>query len=529
MGTESSPRERARSSPIGLARLVTAEGTHYVAQAVHRYLSTVYMKMVAAATNPKDASLEKWRRVIIALPPRMGKSDIFSAYGPAWFEGLFPHLNAAVITYEATFSEGFGRKARNILETYGPQIFGVTVDPRNAASDWWATVDARNLRRTKGGTLRAFGIGGPAMGKGFNIMSIDDPIKNAQEALSKTTRDGHYDWFQTTAKTRLEPGAVVSVSMQRWHEDDLAGRLMREEGTIYNGGAWNPIIMPLRAEPLTRIHIPGLVGTLPDLLGRANGEYLWPGRYTEAELAEKERTTLAFWWAAQYQQRPALPEGALFTRDKFRYYDDTGRGYNLRLQQHTPEFVPDTQFKFKFIDVDLAASLKEKADFTVFALWGVTYSGRLMLLDLIRKKMEGPEQEEVLETFYHTNKPVSAVWIESVQYQLTMVQKMRRRGMPAKEFNPKDHGNKYARALFASARFEGENILFPTPGPGARWMNDFEDELLSYPWSGGHDDQVDVLSMASIVAGGGDQLTGDSIKVIGGGESGGGGWTRVSG
>lgn len=478
---------------------------------MHRLLNTVYMKMAAAATQPKNLSLAPWRRVIIALPPRMGKSDIFSTYGPAWFEGNFPHLNAGIITYEATFSEGFGRKARNILEAFGAPVFGITVDPRSSAADWWSTVDARNMKMTKGGSLRAFGIGGPAMGKGFNIMGIDDPIKNAQEALSKNTRDGHYDWWQTTAKTRLEPGASVAVIMQRWHEDDLAGRLMREEGTIYNGGAWTPIILPLRAEPLTRIHIPGLVGTLPDPLGRKDGEYLWPGRYTDEELAEKERTTLAFWWAAQYQQRPALPEGALFSREKFRFYEDDGRGYRLALKYAMPEYVPDNGFRFTFITVDLASSLKEKADFTVFAHWGLTLSGRLLLLDLLRKKMEGPDQEQELETFYSLRRPISAVWIESVQYQLTMVQKMRRRGMPAREFNPKDHGNKYARALFASARFEGENIIFPAR---AQWRNDFDDELLSYPWAGGHDDQVDVVSMAAIIAGGQGSLGSDSIRIV---------------
>jgi predicted phage terminase large subunit-like protein len=506
---------------------VTAEGVHYRAKPVHQLLSSVYMNMAAAATHPRDESLDKWRRVIICLPPRMGKSDIFSAYGPAWFMMNYPHLNVGIITYEATFSEGFGRKTRNIIETFGPPVAGVNVDPRNAASDWFSLVDARNLKKQMGGMVRAFGVGGPAMGKGFNIIDIDDPIKNAQEALSKNTRDGIWDWWQTTAKTRLEPGGVVGIVMQRWHEDDPAGRAMRDEGTIYNGGAWNPIILPLYAERLTRIHIPGLVGTLPDPLGRVDGEILWPGRYTDKELAEKQRTTLPFWWAAQYQQRPALPEGALFSREKFRYYQDLGRGYQLGLQ-YAPEsekYVPNSGFRYRFITVDLASSLKQKADFTVFALWGVTYSGRLILLDLLRAKMEGPQQEEALETFYNVNKPISAVHIESVQYQLTMVQKMRQRGMPAREFNPKDHGNKYARALFASGRFEGETILFPVR---ASWMPDFEDELLSYPWAGGHDDQVDVLSMAAIVASGQNQLNESSLRVVGGGgpER---GWTRVSG
>ncbi len=504
------PYDRARMSPIGLAHLVTSGGIRYIAHPVHQLLNTVYLNMAAAATNPADASLEQWRRVIIALPPRMGKSEIFSVFGPVWFLGNWPALNVGVITYEATFSEGFGRKARNILETYGSPVWGVGVDPRSSAADWWATVDARNPRRTLGGTMRAFGIGGAAMGKGFNMISIDDPLKNSQEALSKTIRDSQYDWFQTTAKTRLEPGGVIVIVMQRWHEDDLAGRLMREEGTIYNGGAWTPIILPLRAEPLTRIHIPGLVGSLADPMGRDLGEYLWPGRYTDKELAEKQRTTAAFWWAAQYQQRPAMPEGSLFSREKFRYYETYGQNFRLALQDSPIEIVPTSNIR-KFITADLAASMKTKADYTVFALWGVTPSNRLLLLDLIRRKMEGPEQEDVLEAFYAMSKPVPVVYIESVQYQLTFVQAMRRRGLPVQEFKPKDHGDKYGRALTASSRFEAQGILFPARAP---WLPDLEDEMLSYPWAGSHDDQVDIVSMAAIVTAGGNSLNGDSIRIM---------------
>lgn len=497
-------------SPIGLAHLVTSSGIQYRAHPVHQLLNTVYLNMAWAATHPGDESLDQWRRVIIALPPRMGKSDIFSVFGPSWFLGNWPALNVGVITYEATFAESFGRKSRNILETFGPPVFGVGVDPRSSASGEWSTVDARNPRRTLGGTMRAFGIGGPAMGKGFNIISVDDPVKNAQEALSLNIRDSHWAWWMSTAKTRLEPGGVVCIVMQRWHEDDLAGRAMREEGTIYNGGAWTPIILPLRAEPLTRIHIPGLIGSLPDPMGRLDGEYLWPGRYTDKELAEKQRTTQAFWWAAQYQQRPAMPEGSLFAREKFRYYETWGQNFRLALQDSPIEIVPIGNIH-KFITVDLAASLKEKADYTVYALWGVTPSNRLLLLDLIRRKMEGPEQEEVLEAFYAMNRPVSAAHIESVQYQLTFVQAMRRRGLPVKEFKPGDHGNKFSRALTASARFEAQGILFPARAP---FLPDLEDEMLSYPWADSHDDQVDVVSMAAIVTGGGNSLTGNSIRIM---------------
>lgn len=485
-------RERAKLTPIGLASLAT-EG-RYRAAAVHEVLNRTYMMMAQAATMPETIR-HPFRRVIISIPPRFGKSDIFSVYGPAWFMGNFPHLNAGIVTYEATFSEGFGRKARNVLEWLGPEVFGVTVSPRSAASDWWETVEARNTKHNMGGSLRAMGIGGPTMGKGFNILSIDDPTKNAQEALSETIQKTQWEWWQTAAKTRLEPGGAAAIIMQRWHENDLAGHAMRDEGLYAQGGAWTPIIMPLYAEPITYQHVPGLIGTMPDPLGRKDGELLWPGRFTPEELAEKRRTTDAFWWAAQYQQRPTTPEGTLFQREALAYYEDLGNYYRIVPRFGIPEII-EKKYVRRFIVVDLAASLKTSADYTVMGVFGVTPKRQLLVLNWVRQRMEGPDAGPVLETLYNLEQPVSGIYIESVAYQLAFVQAMRRRGWPVREL--KADRDKYARALFASSRLASGDLFLPSRAP---WKQALEDEMLSFPF-GSHDDQVDVLAYASLVVGG---------------------------
>jgi predicted phage terminase large subunit-like protein len=492
-------------TPIGLASLAT-DG-RYQASAVHDILNRTYMMMVQAATTP-SIKRHPYRRVVISIPPRFGKSDIFSVYGPAWFMGNFGHLNAGIVTYEATFSEGFGRKARNVLEWLGPEVFGVTVSPRSAASDWWETVDAHNTKHNLGGSLRAMGIGGPTMGKGFNILGIDDPTKNAQEALSKTIQDGQWEWYQTAAKTRMEPGGAMAIIMQRWHENDLAGRTMREEGLYSQGGAWTPIVMPLYAEPITYQHVPGLIGTLPDPLGRAEGELLWPGRFTPEELAEKRRTTPAFWWAAQYQQRPTTPEGTLFSREAIRYFEDLGDYYRIVPRYGLPEVI-DKRHVRRFIVVDLAASLKTSADYTVMGVFGVTPKKQLLVLNWQRQRMEGPDAERVLDTLYNLERPISGIFVESVAYQLAFVQAMRRRGWPMREL--KADRDKYARALFASTRVDGDGLFLPAR---ATWKQALEDEMLSFPF-GGHDDQVDVLGYACLVVGGpGAGGIGNAIRII---------------
>jgi predicted phage terminase large subunit-like protein len=221
--------------------------------------------------------------LLIEAPPRHGKSELVSRYFPAWYLGMFPARPVMLVGYGATFARSWGRKARSVLAEYGRACFGVELNPAlRAASEW-------GLFGHEGGMLTA-GVGGPLTGRGANLLIIDDPIKNNDEADSQTIRDRNWDWWHSTASTRIEPGGCAIVIATRWHHDDLSGRLIRaaEAG---------------EGMPVRRLRLPAIAEE-DDPLGRAPGEALWPERWPIRRLEKIRQQKEAGWWQAMYQQRP---------------------------------------------------------------------------------------------------------------------------------------------------------------------------------------------------------------------------------
>ena len=212
--------------------------------------------------------------LLIEAPPRHGKSELVSKYLPAWFLGTFPDRRVMLTSYEAGFARSWGRRVQEVFERWGPRYFGVRLNRRvRAASEW--TIEGH-----EGGMFTA-GVGGPLTGKGADLLIIDDPVKNSQTGLSETLREGQWDWWQSTASTRLEPGGTVILIGTRWHEYDLAGRLLESE----KNGGW----------PVRRLRLPALA-EVPDALGRAEGEALWPERWPRSVLEERARASDPYWW-----------------------------------------------------------------------------------------------------------------------------------------------------------------------------------------------------------------------------------------
>lgn len=421
-----------------------------------------------------NVAARRTKRLIVTEPPRHGKSELISRYFPAWYLGIFPDERIILTSYEADFAASWGRKARDTVEEFGGELFGIRVRQDSSAANRW------DIEGHSGGMVTA-GAGGPITGRGGNVIIIDDPFKNAEEANSKRIRDKVWEWYQSTLYTRLEPGGAIIIVMTRWHEDDLVGRLLNPEyGEVED---WEIINLPAVAEE-------------GDVLGREPGEALWPERYDLAELKRIKKTVGSYWWNALYQQKPSPAAGNKFKRAWFRYFeiDDEHVVLHTPGEEQERKRVPLNQC-WCFQTCDPAASTKTSADYFVLATWLVTPNRDLLLRDIIRTRLEGPDQPKLFEQGYRRWNP-KLQGVETKNMGLTLYQELRRKGLPVLDL--KAETDKETRALPVMARMEAGTVYFLQ---GASWLGDYEDELLVFP-NGEYDDQVDVTSYAGIIVAG---------------------------
>ncbi len=251
------------------------------------------------------------KRLMIFAPPQHGKSELASVRLPAYWQGRRPDDPVILASYAASLAESKSRQAREIVESADfaalfPEI-GTRRDSR-AVNEW-------NLADHRGGML-AVGVGGPITGHGALLGVVDDPIENWEQAQSPVIREKIWQWYRTTFRTRIwEDGAIVLI-MTRWHEDDLAGRLLADQP-----GQWTVLRLPALAESQgerdDRNRRMGLPAGEPDPLGRAPGEPLCPGRFSLAALHDLRRDVGTLAWNAEYQGSPTAPEGNRFKREHF--------------------------------------------------------------------------------------------------------------------------------------------------------------------------------------------------------------------
>lgn len=397
-------------------------------------------------------------RLIVEMPPRHGKSTLVSQFFPAWFLIRFPDLRVMLASYEADFAKGWGRRARDIVGRHGG-VVGVGVSGRVVAGDRW------ELRGPHRGGMVTAGVGGGITGKGADLLIIDDPVKNAEEANSGTVRGKVLDWYRSTAYTRLEPGGRVVVIMTRWHEADLVGELLDK-----SGDDWRVLCLPAVAE----------VG---DQLGRGVGEALWPERYPLGRLDVIRGEVGSYWFNALYQQRPQPVEGGLLRKSWLRFW---GEG----------DLPPEHEL-VNFTGYDLAISRKESADFTVSCTGSFELNGRnVYIRDWTRGHLSFPEQVSLVKENYRRWGD-SLVGIENVAYQEALPQQLGVEGgvdVPVRGV-PR-HRDKVTRLVSGFLPFERGNVFLPKGHP---LLDDFVNEWVFFP-NGRYDDMLDATeTMLSLV------------------------------
>lgn len=270
-------------------------------------------------------------RLMIFMPPRHGKSELASKRFPAWCLGRNPKRQIIAASYNSDLATDFGRNVRNIVaEPEFRQVFpGVSL-----AADSQA---ANRMNTNHGGAYVAAGVGTAVTGRGANIALIDDPFKDRSEADSERNRDNVWDWYRSTLYTRLMPGGAIVLIQTRWHEDDLAGRLLESERD-----QWEVLELPA-------LH--------PD-----RGA-LWPEWYDEPALMRIKAAIGPREWSALYQQQPQPDEGTFFQREWF----ETWKAGDLP--------------KLRYYGTSDYAVTDQGGDYTVHRVWGVDSDGAIYRID----------------------------------------------------------------------------------------------------------------------------------------------------
>lgn len=387
-------------------------------------------------------------RLAVTMPPRHGKSELCSKYFPAWYLGTHPEDRIILTSYEADFAATWGQKVRDIFKEHR-EIYGVDVNDRSAARNRW------DISGHRGGMATA-GVGGPITGKGAEVLIIDDPVKNAEQANSPTFREKAKEWYKSTAYTRLTPTGKVILIQTRWHEDDLGGWLLSDSDDDW-----------------TVIDLPAIATTDNDAIGRKTGEALWPELWTLDKLLQTKKQLGEYWFSAMYQQQPQPLEGGILKRSWLRYYTD------MMVQNYST-----------YTGWDLAISEKETADYTCSCTVKMgDQDGHLYIMDWTRDRIDFPSQvNAVLNKQSQYNSDIIA--IEEVAYQAALPQALRKYLLPVK--GVKATRDKVTKIQSTFLLFEQGLVHLPEKHP---LLGEFENEYAMFP-SGKHDDLLDATELA---------------------------------
>ena len=438
------------------------------------------------------------KRLMVFMPPRHGKSELVSRRLPAFLLGRNPDAQIIAASYGASLAWSMNRDVQRIVESlkYQHLFPGTRLNAKRIVTDtvrnnWLRNKEEFEVVGHRGG-YKCAGVGGGITGRGFNFGIIDDPVKDQADADSPVKRQRAYDWYTSTFWTRQEADASILLTMTRWHEDDLAGRLIqhaREPGAEH----WHVIWFPARAEEELPHYLrdnPGVTVIGREHDQREKGQGLWTGKYSQRHYDGLPVNVGSRDYGALYQNRPAPEEGNLIKRAFFPAFKREGPGV-IRFDgaRITPPETPLHRFNV----ADLAYSEKQTADYTVIGHFaGQRDSGDLYLLDLVRARLDilaeanAGKHQHFIRT-ERTRAGARYTLVEAKALAVKVISDLVSQGELVMGIDIE--GDKVARAWSARPTMEAHRVHLPEYAP---WMADFWPEVLGFP-NTAHDDQVDVL------------------------------------
>jgi predicted phage terminase large subunit-like protein len=394
--------------------------------------------------------------LLLFAPPGSAKSTWLSVLFPAYYLARFPTNSILAATHSVEFAQRWGRRVRNDI-ALDSKVLAIELSADSQASDRWA------LR--SGGEYYGVGAGVGISGFRADLGLGDDFFGNREDAYSETVRRKRWDWYVDDFSARLKPGAKRILMNTRWHEEDIAGRVLEQiKAGIVRGRV---ISLPAIAEA-------------NDALARKPGEYLWddPQGYNYAAfLRARQRESSPMMWAALYQQRPAPEEGDYFKAAWLRPY--------------TTAPALDTLAVYGASDYAVTA---DGGDYTVHVVVGVDPDGHMYLLDMWRKQASSDEWIEAFCKLVKDWKPRE--WAEEqgqikagVGPFLERMQRERQAFVYRRDFPVR--ADKAVRAQSIRGRMAIDGLYVPA---SASWLSDLRSELFAFP-AGKHDDIVDALGL----------------------------------
>jgi predicted phage terminase large subunit-like protein len=432
-------------APLARAELGRRRLVDFAALLVPGYERAAHLDLLAdhlEALERRDIS-----RLAIFAPPRHSKSLHVAQLFPAWYLGRRPRESVIVASYSTELAEAHSRRARGfLLDPRWP--FDVRVSAESAAVGRWHTNES-------GGVIAA-GILGGLTGHGSDLLVCDDPVRDREAADSEAIREATWRWWLQVALTRLQPGAVVALVQTRWHEDDLAGRILSSPGA----GEWTVLSLPALAEE-------------GDALGRVEGEALWPEWFPAGRLEAVRRELGERAWQALYMQSPTVERGGIFER-----------GWMSGRYSRLPEGVRVVQ------SVDSAFKTGVSSDWSVIATWAAD-AAFFFLVDVWRRRVEFPDLLRGIRAEAERHGPGVVLIEDSASGQSALQQLRRESALPVVAV--KATASKISRAEAVSPLFESGRVLLPEVSPP--WLGPWVEEHVGFP-AGRFDDQVDTTSLA---------------------------------